>query len=66
MKKSQQSMHDGLLIFSIDKKKVGQKNIAVLTTTHTPVSITKDKRVKPNVHSFYGRTKVVVEVVNLV
>ena len=50
----------------VDKKKTGKKNIVVLTTMHTSVSVTKDQRVKPNVHTFYDHTKGEVDVVDLV
>ena len=33
---------------------------------HTSVSVTKDQRVKPNVHTFYDHTKGEVDVVDLV
>ena len=72
MKKSQQSMHikvsncDSLLVSYVEKKKVSKKNIAVLTTMYTSVRVTKDQRVKPNVHTFYDHTKGVVDVVHLV
>ena len=33
---------------------------------HTSVSVTKDQRVKPNVHTFYDHTKGGVDVVDLV
>ena len=61
-----QSNGDGLLVSYVDKKKAGKKNIVVLTTMHTFVSVTKDQRVKPNVHTFYDHTKGEVGVVDLV
>ena len=61
-----QSNGDGLLVSCVDKKKAGKKNIVVLTTMHTSVSVTKDQRVKPNVHTFYDHTKGWVDVVDLV
>ena len=61
-----QSNGDGLLVSYVNKKKVGKKNIVVLTTMHTSVSVTKDQRVKPNVHTFYDHNKVGVDVVDLV
>ena len=57
---------DGLPVSYVDKKKAGKKNIVVLTTMHTSVSVTKDQRVKPNVHTFYDHTKGEVDVVDLV
>ena len=48
-----QNNGDGLLVYYVDKKKkAGKKNIVVLITMHTSVSVTKDQRVKPNVHTF--------------
>ena len=61
-----QSNGDGLLVSYVDNKKAGKKNIVVLTTMHTSVSVTKDQRVKPNVHTFYDHTKGRVDVVGLV
>ena len=61
-----QSDGNSLLVSYVDKKKAGKKNIVVLTTMHTSVSVTKDQRVKPNVHTFYGHTKGGVDVVDLV
>ena len=61
-----QSNGDGLLVSYIDKKRAGKKNIVVLTTMHTSVSVTKDQRVKPNVHSFCDHTKGGVDVVDLI
>ena len=59
-----QSNGDGLLVSYIDKKKAGMKNIVVLATMHTSVSVTKDQRVKPNIHTFYDHTKGEVDVVD--
>ena len=61
-----QSNGDSLLVSYVDKNKAGKKNIVVLTTMHTSVSVTKDQRVKPNVHTFYDQTKRGVDVVDLV
>ena len=61
-----QSNGDGLLVSYIDKKKSGKKNIVVLMTMHTSVSVTKDQRVKPNVHTFSDHTKGGVDVVDLI
>ena len=61
-----QSNGDGLLVCYVDKKKAGKKNIVVLTTMHTSVSVTKDQHVKPNVHTFYDHSKGEVDVVDLV
>ena len=52
-----QSNGDSLLVSYVDKNKADKKNIVVLTTMHTSVSVTKDQRVKPNVHAFYDHTK---------
>ena len=71
MKKSQQSIHIKVMVVlcqfptSIKRRQAGKKNIVVLTTMHTSVSVTKDQRVKPNVHNFY-HTKRGVDVVDLV
>ena len=61
-----QSNGDGLLVSYIDKNKAGKKNIAVLITIDTSASVTKNQRVKPNVHTFCDHTKGVVDVVDLV
>ena len=60
-----QSNGDGLLVSCVDKKKAGKKNIVVLTTMHTSVSVTKDQCVKPNVHTFFDHSKGGVDVVDL-
>ena len=60
------SSGDGLLVSYVDKKKAGKKNIVVLITMHTSVSVTKDQRVKPNFHTFYDHTKGEVDVMDLV
>lgn len=51
-----QSNGDAVLVSYVNKKKKGKKNI-ILTTMHTSVKVTKDQRVKPNVHTFYDHTK---------
>ena len=61
-----QSNGDSLLVSHFDKKKAGKKTITVLTTVHTSVIVTKNQRVKPNVHSFYDHTKGGVDMVDLV
>ena len=71
MKKSQQSIPyqsngDSLLVSHFDKKKAGKETITVLTTVNTSVTVTKNQRVKPNVHSFYDHTKGGVDMVDLV
>ena len=57
---------EAMLVFYVDKEKSGKRNVVVLTTMHNSVSVTKDQRVKPNVHTFYDHTKGGVDVVNLV
>ena len=57
---------EAMLVSYVDKKKSGKRNVVVLTTMHNSVSVTKDQRVKPNVHTFYDHTKGGVDVVNLV
>ena len=47
-------------------QKNGEKNIVVLTTMYTSVSVTKGHRVKPNAHTFYDNTKGGVDVMDLV
>ena len=48
--------------FPTPTKEGRQENFAV----HTSVSVTKNQRVKPNVHAFYDHTKEGVDVVDLV
>ena len=55
-----------MLVPYVNKKKAGKKNDAVLKTMHTSVSVSGDQRVKPNVHTFYDRTKGGVDVMDLV
>ena len=40
-----------MLVSCVDKKNSGKRNVVVLTTMHTTVRVTKDQRVKPNVHT---------------
>ena len=61
-----QSNDEGSLDSYVDKKKASKKNIVVLTSMHTSDIVTKDQRVKPNVHTFYDHTKQGVDVVDLV
>ena len=46
--------------------KAGKKNVVMLTSNHTSVSVTKDQLVKPNAHIFYDHTKAGVDVVDLI
>ena len=55
-----------MLVSYVDKKKSGKRNVVVLSTMHNSVSVTKDQRVKPNVHTFCDHTKGGVDVVDLV
>lgn len=61
-----QSNGDILLVSYVDKKKSGKKNIVVLSTMHSGVSVTNDQRKKPNVHLFYDHTKGGVDIVDLI
>ena len=61
-----QSNGDGLLVSHVDKKKASKKNVVMLTTIHTSVSVAKDQLVMPNVHTFYDHTKEGVDVMDLV
>ena len=54
-----------MLVFCIDKKKSGKKNVIVLSTIHDNVKITKDQRKKPSVHTMHDRTKGGINVVNI-
>ena len=54
-----------MLVFYVDKKKSGKRNVVVLTTMHNGVSVAKNQRVKPNVHTFYDHTKGGVDVIDL-
>ena len=47
------------------KKNLGKKKIVVLSAMHSSVRVTKDKRKKPPVHTFYDQTKGGVGVVDL-
>ena len=57
---------EAMLVSYVDKNKSGKRNVVVLTTMYNIVSVTKDQRVKSNVHTFYDHTKGGVDVVNLV
>ena len=46
------------------KKNMGKKTV-VLSAMHSSVRVTKDKRKKPQVHTFYDQTKGGVGVVDL-
>ena len=54
------------LVFDIDKKKPGKRNVAVLCTVHDEVRVTKDERRKPDIHNLYDHAKDGVGVVDLV
>ena len=56
---------DALLVSYVDKKKSGEKKIVALSAMHSSVRVTKDKRKKPQVHTFYDHTKGSVGVVDL-
>ena len=57
---------EAMLVFYVDKKKSGKRNVVSLTAMHNSVSVTKDQHVKPNVHTFCDHTKGGVDVVDLV
>ena len=61
-----QSNGDSLLVSYINKMKAGKKNVVMLTSIHTSVSVTKDQLVKPKIHNFYDHTKAGVDVVDLI
>ena len=46
-----------MLNFHINKKKMGKKNVIVLSSMHDSVKITKDQRKKPCVHAMYDHCK---------
>ena len=45
----------------IDKKKPGKRNVAVLSTLHDEVRVTKDERRKPEIHAIHEHTKCSVD-----
>ena len=47
-------------------KKIWKKNVLILTTMHNEVKVTRDQRMKPNVHCFYDHTKGGIDVVDLI
>ena len=57
---------DLMLVSYTDKRKIGKKNVVVLTSRHNNTKVTKDKRKKPQVHIFYEHTKGSVDVVDLI
>ena len=57
---------DLMLVLNVDKRKSGKKNVVVSTSMHDNVRVTKDKRRKPQVHTFYDHTKGRVDVVDLI
>ena len=56
---------DALRDSYVDKKKILEKNIVVLSTMHSSVCVTKDKRTKSHHHTFYDHTKRDADVVYL-
>ena len=54
-----------MLVSYIDKKKSGQKNVIVSSTTHDNVKITKDQQERPSINTMYDHTKGGVDVVDL-
>ena len=57
---------DLMLVLNVDKRKSGKKNVVVLTSMHDNVRVSKDKRRKPQVHTFYDHTKGGVDVLDLI
>ena len=55
---------DRMLVPYVDKKKSREKIVVVLATMHDNVRVTKDKRRKPQVYTFYDPTKGGVGVVD--
>ena len=55
-----------MLVSYVDKKKNLEKKGLILTTMHDEVKVTRDERMKPNVHCFYDHTKGGVDVVDLI
>ena len=62
--KSMERREEKLIIHGYQKN--GEKNIVVLTTMYTSVSVTKGHSVNPNAHTFYDHTKGGVDVMDLV
>ena len=54
-----------MFVSYIDKKKLGKKNVIVLTTMHDKVKVTNDQRKKPHEHVMYDHTKGGVDIVDL-
>ena len=54
-----------MLVSYIDKKKSGQKNVIVSSTTHDNVKITKDQQERPSINTMYDHTEGGVDVVDL-
>ena len=54
-----------MLVFYIDRKESGKKNVTILSTMHDNVKITKDQQKKPSVQAKYDHTKGSVDVVDL-
>ena len=68
---------DALLVSYVDKKNLGKKTLLSFQQcihsecvfqmhSHSSVRVTKDKRKKPHVHTFYDHTKGGVDVVDLI
>ena len=57
---------DLMLVSYVDKKKSGKNNVVVLTSMHDNVRVTKDKRRKPQVHTFYDHKKGSVDVLDFI
>ena len=55
-----------MLLWYIDKKKKGKKNILALTTMHSQVKFSVDERKKTHALVFYDHTKGGVDVVDLI
>ena len=47
-------------------KKIWNKNVLTLTTMNDEVKVTRNERMKPNVHCFYDHTKGGVDVADLI
>lgn len=54
-----------MLTSCIDKKKLGQKNVIVLSSMHDSVRVSKSQRKKPSVHAMYDHTKGGIDVLGL-
>ena len=57
---------DLMLVSNVHKKKSGKKDVVVLTSMHDNVRVTKNKRRKPQVHTFCDHTKGGVDVVDFI